>query len=115
MDFTIIKHAVEVDHGIKRLSMRFIKKHAAPKRDRLSAELCAEISAEFERIGLSTLPRTLPTSENEFVWVIQRASALGEVVDVAAALADLDRLKMNPLPQVFANYPQAHSYLDSTT
>ncbi|BCM67979.1 MULTISPECIES: hypothetical protein [Streptomyces] len=111
MDFTIIKHAVEVDDGIKRLSMRFIKKHAAPERARLSAELCAEIGEEFERIGLTTLPRTLPTSENEFVWVIKRDSALGEVAAVAAALADLEKLKMNPLPQVFANYPLAQRYL----
>ncbi|MFE1308352.1 hypothetical protein [Streptomyces sp. NPDC058755] len=111
MDFTIIKHAVEVDHGIKRLSMHFIKKHAAPERARLSSELCTQISEEFERLGLTTLPRTLPTSENEFVWVIQRDSILGEVTAVAAALADLDRLRMNPLPQVFANYPLAKSNL----
>ncbi|MFJ4949479.1 hypothetical protein [Streptomyces sp. NPDC088760] len=111
MDFTIIKHAVEVDDGIKRLSMRFIKKHAAPERSRLSTELCTEISEEFERIGLTTLPRTLPTSENAFVWVIQRDSALGEVAAVAAALADLEKLRMNPLPQVFANYPLAQQYL----
>ncbi|MFJ6843561.1 hypothetical protein ACIQRE_12890 [Streptomyces griseoluteus] len=111
MDFTIIKHAVEVDHGIKRLSMHFIKKHAAPGRIRLSAELCAQISEEFERIGLTTLPRTLPTSENEFIWVIQRDSVLGEVTAVAAALADLDKLRMNPLPQVFTNYPVAKSNL----
>jgi hypothetical protein len=112
MDFTIIKHAVDVDHGVKRLSMRFIKKYAAPERARLSAELCAEISEEFERIGLTTLPRTLPTSENEFVWIIQRDSVLGEVVGVAAALADLDKLKMNPLPQVFGNYPLAKRQFD---
>lgn len=111
MDFTIIKHAVEVDHGIKRLSMRFIKKHAAPERARLSSELCAQITEEFERVGLSTLPRTLPTSENEFVWVIQRDSILGEVADVAAALTHLDKLGMSPLPQLFDNYPQAKSNL----
>ena len=111
MDFTIIKPAVEVDHGIKRLSMHFIKKHAAPERARLSSELCAQISEEFERIGLTTLPRTLPTSENEFVWVIQRNSVLGEVVAVAAALAHLDKLGMSPLPQVFDNHPQAKGNL----
>ncbi|KOV63515.1 hypothetical protein [Streptomyces sp. MMG1121] len=107
MDFTIIKHAVEVDHGIKRLSMHFIKKHAAPERARLSAELCDQISDEFDRLGLVTLPRTLPRSENEFVWVMQRDSALGEVMAVAAALAELDKIKMNPLPQLFENYPAA--------
>ncbi|TGZ16578.1 hypothetical protein DV517_15510 [Streptomyces sp. S816] len=111
MDFTIIKHAVEVDHGIKRLSMHFIKKHAAPGRARLSSELCTQISEEFERIGLTTLPRTLPSSENEFVWVIQRDSVLGEVAAVAAVLAHLDKLGMNPLPQVFDNYPQAKDNL----
>ncbi|RDG36640.1 hypothetical protein [Streptomyces corynorhini] len=111
MDFTIIKHAVEVDHGAKRLSMYFIKQHAAPERARLSAELCAQISEEFARIGLSTLPRTLPTSENEFVWVLQSSSILGEVADIAAALVNLDKLGMNPLPQLFDNYPQAKSNL----
>ncbi|MFF0257405.1 hypothetical protein ACFYR2_01005 [Streptomyces microflavus] len=111
MDFTIIKHAVEVDHGIKRVSMHFIKKHAAPERARLSAELCTQISEEFERIGLTTLPRTLPTAEGEFVWVIQRDSALGEVAAVAAVLAHLDKIGMSPLPQVFDNYPQAKSHL----
>ncbi|MFD5633592.1 hypothetical protein ACFWJM_05525 [Streptomyces sp. NPDC127077] len=111
MDFTIIKHAVEVDHGIKRLSMHFIKKHAAPERARLSYELCAEISEEFKRIGLTTLPQTLPTSENSFVWVIQRDSVLGEVTAVAVALAQLDTLGMSPIPQVFANYPRAKTHL----
>ncbi|WP_018544096.1 hypothetical protein [Streptomyces sp. LaPpAH-108] len=107
MDFTIIKHAVEVDHGIKRLSMHFIKKHAAPERARLSSELCTQISEEFERIGLTTLPRALPTSESAFVWVIQRDSVLGEVAAVAAVLAHLDKMGMSPLPQVFDNYPRA--------
>ncbi|MFE7117352.1 hypothetical protein ACFU99_18260 [Streptomyces sp. NPDC057654] len=111
MDFTIIKHAVEVDHGIKRFSMHFIKKHAAPERARLSSELCTQISEEFEKIGLSTLPRTLPTSESDFVWVMQRDSVLGEVVAIAAALAHLDELGMNPLPQVLDNYPRAKGNL----
>lgn len=112
MDFTIIKHAVEVDHGIKRLSMRFIKKHAAPERARLSAELCTQISEEFERIGLTTLPRTLPRSENEFVWVIQRDSPLGEVVAVATVLANLNTLGVSPVPQLFDNYPGAKQALE---
>ncbi|MGA6175228.1 hypothetical protein ACPEIF_33880 [Streptomyces sp. NPDC012600] len=111
MDFTVIKHAVEVDHGIKRLSMSFIKKHAAPERARLSAELCGEISEEFEKIGLTTLPRTLPTDTREFVWIIQRSSVLGEVTAIAAALAQLDKIGMSPLPQVFDNYPQAKNSL----
>jgi hypothetical protein len=111
MDFTIIKHAVEVDHGIKRISMHFVKKHAAPERARLSTELCAQISEEFARVGLITLPRTLPASESEFIWVIQRDSDLGEVTEVASALARLDKLGLNPLPQVFDNYPKARGIL----
>ncbi|MET9011889.1 hypothetical protein [Streptomyces olivaceoviridis] len=111
MDFTIIKHAVEVDHGIKRLSMRFIKRYAAPERARLSAELCAQISDEFERIGLTTLPRTLPRSENDFVWVIQQDSILGQVAAVAAVLANLDKMGVSPMPQLFENYPEAKKAL----
>ncbi|MFH8748386.1 hypothetical protein ACH4GK_18995 [Streptomyces rimosus] len=107
MDFTIIKHAVEVDHGIKRLSMHFIKKLAAPERARLSAELCARISEELEQLGLVTLPRTLPTSESEFVWVIERDSDLGEVLAVATAVAHLDKLGMSPLPHLRDNHPRA--------
>ncbi|MBD0745970.1 hypothetical protein [Streptomyces sp. CBMA152] len=111
MDFTIIKHAVEVDHGIKRLSMHFIKRYAAPDRARLSSELCAEISRKLGELGLITLPQTLPTSENEYVWVIQKDSELGEVVSVAAAVAHLDALNMNPIPHLFVNYPTAKGNL----
>ncbi|MFE5892173.1 hypothetical protein ACFQ6E_24900 [Streptomyces sp. NPDC056462] len=111
MDFTVIAHAVEVDHGIKRLSMRFIKKYAAPERQRLSAELCEEITNEFEKLGLITLPRRLPTSENEFVFVIEKNSALGQTVAIATAIALLDKLGQSPLPQLFDNYPEARSNL----
>lgn len=112
MDFTIIKHAVEVDHGIKRLSMHFIKRHASPERARLSVDLCAQISDEFDKLGLITLPRTLPTSENDFVWVIQRDSVLGEVVAVATVLAKFEKLEIAPIPQLLGNnYPQAKEAL----
>ncbi|MFC9681935.1 hypothetical protein [Streptomyces sp. NPDC056948] len=113
MDFTVIAHAVEVDHGIKRLSMRFIKKYAAPERQRLSTELCEEISKEFDKLGLITLPRRLPTSENEFVFVIEKNSALGQTVAIATSLAALDRLGQNPLPWLFENYPDARGHLVS--
>ncbi|MEW2346281.1 MULTISPECIES: hypothetical protein [unclassified Streptomyces] len=111
MDFTIIKHAVEVDHGIKRFSMRFIKERAAPQRARLSTELCSEIVAELAKMGLTTLPRTLPPSENESIWVIDTSSPLGEVTAVARALVSLDLVGMNPAPQVLDNYPAAKRYL----
>ncbi|GAA1012651.1 hypothetical protein ACFQWA_13990 [Streptomyces thermogriseus] len=111
MNVSAIKYAVEVDHGVKRLSMRSIKQYAAPERARLSAELCTQISEEFERIGLITVPHTLPRSENEFVWVIQRDSPLGKVVAVAAALANLDTLDVSPVPQLFDNYPGAKQVL----
>ncbi|MEU0087306.1 hypothetical protein [Streptomyces sp. NPDC006274] len=111
MDFTIIKHAVEVDHGVKRFSMRFVKRYAAPERARLSAELCAEISANLKSLGLITVPMTLPTSENAHVWVIEKDSALGHVTAVASALAQLDQAGVSPLPQVFDNYPLAKANL----
>jgi hypothetical protein len=111
MDFTVIAHAVEVDHGIKRLSMRFIKKYAAPERQRLSAELCEEITTEFDKLGLITLPRRLPTSENDFVFVIEKNSALGQTVAVASALAALDKLGQSPLPRLFDNYSEARGHL----
>ncbi|MGW1325051.1 hypothetical protein ACWD64_21225 [Streptomyces antibioticus] len=107
MDFTIIKHAVEVDHGVKRFSMGFIKRHADRNRARLSTEFCTQISEELQHLGLTTLPRTLPTSETEFVWVIQQDSAVGEAVAIAAVLANLDKLGVNPVPQLFENYPLA--------
>ncbi|WP_030856891.1 hypothetical protein [Streptomyces sp. NRRL S-37] len=111
MDFTVIAHAVEVDDGIKLLSMRFIKKYAAPDRQRLSAELCEEIAKELDKLGLITLPRRLPTSENASVFVIEKDSALGQTVAVASALATLDRLGQNPLPWLFENYSEARTQL----
>lgn len=111
MDFTVIAHAVEVDHGIKRLSMRFIKKYAAPERSRLSAELCEQISKALDDLGLITLPRRLPTSENEFVFVIEKSSALGQTVEVASNLATLDRLGQSPAPWLFENFPGARAQL----
>ncbi|MFJ9128173.1 hypothetical protein ACIRJS_29120 [Streptomyces sp. NPDC102340] len=103
---------MEVDDGIKRLSMRFVKRYAAPDRARLSSELCERISEAFEELGLITLPRRLPTSENDFVWVIKRDSPLGEVVEVASALVQLDKMGQNPLPALFANFPAARKSLD---
>ncbi|WP_031172727.1 hypothetical protein [Streptomyces durhamensis] len=111
MDFTVIAHAVKVDDGIKRLSMRFIKKYAAPGRQRLSAELCEEISREFGELGLLTVPRRLPTSENEFVFVIEKDSILGQAVLVASTLVMLDRLGESPLPKLFDKYPDALTHL----
>lgn len=107
MDLTIIRHAVEVDHGIKRVGMGFLKHHAARDRVRLSADLCGQISAELDRLGLSTIPRTLPTSENEYVWVILKDSILGEIAHLGTAVANLDRAGMNPVPQLFEQYPNA--------
>ncbi|MFD5741059.1 hypothetical protein ACFXJM_27545 [Streptomyces massasporeus] len=111
MNFTVIAHAVEVDHGIKRLSMRFIKKYAAPERQRLSVELCDEISRELDKLGLITLPRRLPTSENEFVFVIEKSSTLGQTVTIASTLATLDKLGQSPLPRLFDNYPEVRRHL----
>ncbi|MFD5217180.1 hypothetical protein [Streptomyces tendae] len=111
MNFTVIAHAVEVDHGVKRLSMRFIKKYAAPERQRLSAELCADIAKEFERLGLLTLPRRLPTSENEYVFVIEKDSPLGQAVALASSLALLEKVGENPMSWLLDNYPDIRSSL----
>ncbi|MFB7100400.1 hypothetical protein [Streptomyces hydrogenans] len=110
MDFTVIAHAVEVDHGIKRLSMRFIKKYAAPERDRLSAALREQISQELDAQGLMTLPRTLPPSENEFVFVIQKDSPLGQVLALANLAAAMERAGANP-PGIFDRFPEALKHL----
>ncbi|MGW3385879.1 hypothetical protein [Streptomyces cinereoruber] len=111
MDLTIIRHAVEVDHGIKRVSMSFLKQHAAKDRARLSTELCNQIAAELDRLGLITIPHTLPRSENEHVWVILKDSALGEIVHIGVAFARLDDVGMNPIPQLFDQYPNAKIHL----
>ncbi|MEU6667010.1 hypothetical protein [Streptomyces sp. NPDC046727] len=111
MDFTVIKHAVQVDHGVKHLSMRFIKQLAAPDRARLSAELCAQITKELGNLGLITLPRRLPTSENDSVLVIEKTSTLGQAVTIASKLAEFDRIGGNPLPSLFENHPGARDAL----
>ncbi|MEU9250621.1 hypothetical protein AB0D66_02060 [Streptomyces sp. NPDC048270] len=106
MDFTVIAHAVEVDHGIKRLSMRFIKKYADPGRDRLSREFCDQITAELEKSGLITLPVRLPTSENEFVFVIEKESSIGQAVRIASSMAHLSKIGASPFSSLGPhNYP----------
>ncbi|WP_406727040.1 hypothetical protein WJ438_23815 [Streptomyces sp. GD-15H] len=87
MDFTVLANAVEVDHGIKRVSMRFIKRYADPSRTRLSPELNKKITQALSEQGLVTLPRTLPTNEEAFVFVVQKDSVLGEALDLCAAIA----------------------------
>ncbi|MFI0738565.1 hypothetical protein ACH4PU_10780 [Streptomyces sp. NPDC021100] len=105
MDFTVIAHAVEVDHGIKRLSMRFIKKCAAPERARLSPELCEQISEALERQGLITLPKRLPTTENEFVFVIQKDCPLGESIQIAKLVTILDSMGTSPIANLKGMFP----------
>ncbi len=112
MDFTVIANAVEVDHGIKRLSMRFIKKYADPDRDRLSREFCDQITAALAQLGLITLPMRLPTSENEFVFVIEKDSRIGQAVRIASSVAQLDKMGANPFPALGPhNYPAMADYL----
>ncbi|KOU37240.1 hypothetical protein [Streptomyces sp. WM6368] len=112
MDFTVIANAVEVDHGIKRLSMRFIKKYADPDRDRLSREFCDQITAALAELKLITLPTRLPTSENEFVFVIERDSPIGQAVRMASSIAELEKLDMNPFPRLSPHtYPAMTDYL----
>jgi hypothetical protein len=111
MDFTIVAHAVEVDHGIKRLSMRFIKKCAAPDRVRLSGELCERISTALDALGLMTLPRQLPTSETEHVFVIQKNSPLGEAITIASSVAMMEKMGTPVVPALFERFPHARRQL----
>ncbi|MEU9298948.1 hypothetical protein [Streptomyces sp. NPDC048269] len=112
MDFTVIAHAVEVDHGIKRLSMRFIKKYAAPDRARLSSELCEQITAALAERGLITLPRRLPTSEDKFVFVIEKNSSIGQAVSISSSVAQLEKMGVNPFPALGPdNYPAMGDYI----
>ncbi|MFG2530303.1 hypothetical protein [Streptomyces sp. NPDC048516] len=111
MDFTIVAHAVEVDHGIKRLSMRFIKRYAAPDRVRLSAELCEQITQALDALGLMTLPRRLPTSETEDIFVIQKSSPLGEAVAIASSIAMMEKMGTPVLPSLFERFPEARRHL----
>ncbi|MFC8451777.1 hypothetical protein [Kitasatospora sp. NPDC057223] len=111
MDFTVIAHAVEVDHGIKRLSMRFIKRYAAPERARLSVELCERISAALEELDLITVPRRLPTSENDYVFIIQKQSPIGEAVLIASSVAMMEKMGTPAIPNVFDLFPQARRQL----
>ncbi|MFI5644178.1 hypothetical protein [Kitasatospora sp. NPDC051705] len=106
MDFTVIANAVEVDAGVKRLSMRFIKKYAAPERSRLSSELCETISNVLDAHGLLTVPRTLPTSENDWVYVISKESPLGQAVAIAATVANFAMLGAFPLGGLENNFPE---------
>ncbi|MEU8654070.1 hypothetical protein [Streptomyces sp. NPDC048737] len=94
MDFTVLANAVEVDHGIKRVSMRFIKKYADPTRVRLSPELNEKITQALSDHGLVTLPRTLPTNEDTFVFVAQKDSVLGEALNLCAVVAQMTKLGM---------------------
>ncbi|WAL71537.1 hypothetical protein OU787_08495 [Kitasatospora sp. YST-16] len=98
MNITLIANAVEVDAGVKRLSMRFIKQCAAPERERLSPELCEQITDAFEGHGLLTVPRKLPTSENEWVFVLSKDSPLGQAVSLAGAVIAMSLLGIPPLP-----------------
>ncbi|WP_329497342.1 hypothetical protein [Kitasatospora herbaricolor] len=105
MDFTVIANAVEVDAGVKRVSMRFIKKYAAPERVRLSSELCEKISNALHEHGLVTVPRTLPTSENDWVYVIGKDSPLGQAVGIAATVASFAQLGVSSLGGLESNFP----------
>ncbi|MFD8881846.1 hypothetical protein ACFV0H_04885 [Streptomyces erythrochromogenes] len=112
MDFTVIANAVEVDHGIKRLSMRFIKKYADPDRDRLSREFCDQITQALAELGLITLPMRLPTSENEYVFVIKKDDPIGQAIQMASSIAQLERMNANPFPTLSShNYPAMADFL----
>ncbi|MFE2555573.1 hypothetical protein ACFXGT_05975 [Streptomyces sp. NPDC059352] len=92
--------------------MRFIKKYAAPERSRLSSELCEQITEALAELGLITLPRRLPTSENEFVFVIEKESSLGQAVSIASSVAVLDKMNVNPFSAIGPHaYPAMEDYL----
>ncbi|MFD5144394.1 hypothetical protein [Streptomyces sp. NPDC058401] len=110
MDLTAIAHAVQID-GVKRLQMRTIKAHAAPDRARLSLELCAEIRASFDKLGIMTLPLRLPTSENDFVFLFEKSGPIGQAVAIASSAALLDRYGQNPLSLLLEGRPGVKEFL----
>ncbi|MFQ6197820.1 hypothetical protein [Streptomyces sp. NPDC000405] len=100
-----------MDHGVKRFSMRFIKRYAAPDRVRLSVELCERISQSLESLGLMTLPRQLPTSEAEYVFIIQKSSPLGQAVTMATSVAMMEKMGTSLIPGLFERFPDARRHL----
>lgn len=106
MDFTKIANAVEVDHGVKRLSMRYIKQFVTPARERLSPELCEQISKSLDDLGLLTLPRTLPPSENAWVFILSKDSALGQAVTVSTGMFAMAQMGLAPVPDMAQSFPE---------
>ncbi|MFE7839128.1 hypothetical protein ACFU53_24675 [Streptomyces sp. NPDC057474] len=114
MDFTKIAHAVEVDHGVKRLSMHYLKQFVTPARERLSPELCQKISVALGELGPLTLPSTLPSSEHEWVFVLSRDSALGQAVALSSAAFSMSKLGVLPasILDIPNNFPELATRLD---
>ncbi|MFD4977280.1 hypothetical protein [Streptomyces sp. NPDC058424] len=114
MDFTKIAHAVEVDHGVKRLSMHYLKQFVTPARERLSPELCRQISAALSELGLFTLPTTLPTSESEWVFVLSKTSALGQAVALSSMAFNMTKLRVLPASvlNISNNFPELAKHLE---
>ncbi|MGW0395580.1 hypothetical protein ACWDYJ_32845 [Streptomyces sp. NPDC003042] len=109
MDFTVIANAVEVDDGVKRVSMRAIKKYAAPGRARLSPELCEKITEALAAHRLITVPRRLPTSENEFVFVVHEDSPIGQAVAIATIATLLDNAGLPGISGFADRFPDARA------
>ncbi|MBP5891028.1 hypothetical protein [Streptomyces scabiei] len=108
MDFTKIAHAVEVDHGVKRVSMHYLKQFVTPSRERLSPELCQKISTALGELGILTLPTTLPSSEHEWVYLLSRDSALGQAVALSSVAFNMTELGVLPtsILDIPKNFPE---------
>jgi len=105
MGLEVIANAVKVDDGVKYLSMYTLKKYAAPHRDRLSRDLCTEISAMLDKAGLITLPKVLPTYENHWVFVIEKGTALGQAVTLATRVVGISKLGAPTPAGIHQEYP----------
>jgi hypothetical protein len=105
MGLDVIAKAIELDGGVKYLSMLDIKKHYAPYRDRLSRELCDKISAALDKAGLVTLPRTLPTYETQWVLVATKKSPIGEAISLAVRVVGVSQLGVPTPSGIHEEYP----------
>ncbi len=52
-----------------------------------------------------TVPRTLPTSEAEWVYVVAKDSPLGEAVTVASFVARLTKIGLAPFGEKTPTFP----------
>ncbi|MEU3190551.1 hypothetical protein ABZ686_07865 [Streptomyces sp. NPDC006992] len=105
MGLEVIAHAVELDNGVKHVSMYDVKCYGAPGRPRLSRDLCDELKERLNDLGLVTLPEQLPTSESEWVYILDKDSAIGQAVMLATASVIASKRGLSMPTDIGARYP----------